>query len=545
MIVRRLLPLLTRLFIAVPALLQAQADAPPPRSSLDQRFVAIPGTPVLFAVHETRVSDWQAFLKESGYAWSYQPPFEQGPDHPVVGITLQDARAFCSWLTDKDRAAGRINRSQAYRLPSRDEWDAAVGLLRTRKTDLTVEDKVADERTFPWGAAWPPPAGTANLADGEVPGLNDGFRHTAPVGQFAASPEGLYDLAGNVWEWCWDPEVRAEQVGVLRGGSWAYFRPECLRSAYLYLVPVDLRMPTIGFRCVLEDKQRSAVFLAEAEKQRLKIREERRQEILGGPVSAAEMTAMKQRLAAEAAAPASPVRVQPASAGQPFTNALGLRFVPLPGRPQLIGTTEVRVQDYQAWLQDTRRTWTGKPAFLSSPSHPAVGVSWEEAGAFAAWLTERDLAAGSLPAGAAYRLPSDQEWSLAAGLSDEPGATPAARAQAAGKHYPWSAQGNFPPPAGTANLDATRIPGYHDSHAYTAPVEAEAATPAGVSGLGGNAAEWCQDAWDAGSSERVIRGGSWLGHDPQQLRTGARQKAAPDSRSSAVGFRLVVDFSAR
>lgn len=531
---------------SLPVLAQIADDDLEHTSSLGMKFVTVTGTPAYIATHETRVSDWQAFISASGREWTYKPHFNQGPDHPAVGITLEDARAFCSWLTDQERAEGKLTTSQSYRLPTRSDWDAAIGLLRMRKLDLTVDEKVTDERTFPWGMDWPPPARTGNFAEGEIPGYEDGFPFTSPVGQFKPTPEGIYDLTGNVWEWCWDPQIRAEQVGVLRGGSWAYFRQECLRSDYIYVVPVDLRMPTVGFRCVYEDTQRTATLLASVEKIKAEVRTQRREEIVGGKVAAADVAAMKEKLTGSTSTSniPDPSTLKPAAAGQGYTNVLGMPLVPLKDTSLLIGATEVRVQDYETWLKETRRTWEKKPPFLTSGAHPAVSVSWTDAIAFCTWLTERDRAANLIPAGARYRLPTDLEWSRAAGLTDEQGADPAERDLKKTAHYPWSAEGVFPPPAATTNLDTTRIPGYRDSFSYTAPVDSESANAQGISGLGGNASEWCQDVWPGSPDERVIRGGSWLGSDPEQLRTGTRQHSTATTLSTNIGFRVVLELPA-
>ena len=514
-------------------------------SSLGEKFVSVPGTSVLIATHETRVSDWQSFVTASGYEWTYQPHFEQGPDHPVVGITLEDARAFCVWLTEKERQEGKLTTAQSYHLPTRADWDAAIRLLRTRKPDLTVEEKVTDERTFPWGMDWPPPAKIGNFAADEIPGYEDAYPYTAPVGQFAPSADGIYDLSGNVWEWCWDPEIRAEQVGVLRGGSWAYFRAECLRSSYLYAVPVDLRMPTIGFRCVYEDKQRTATMLASAEKIKAEIRTKRREEIMGGEVKKEELEAMRAKL--DAAGTTSTTvdisTLKPAQSGLPYTNSLGMEFIPLPKTTVLMGKMEVSAQNFETWLKTTLRTWAKKPPFLASDSHPAVGVTWEEATSFCEWLTEQDRTNKLIPATASYHLPTDQEWSLAVGLTDETGDNAAQRAAKVGLHYPWSLDGKFPPPANSTNLDAAGIEGYTDSYSYTSPVNVEAANEIGILGLGGNAAEWCQDVWPEAVDERVIRGGSWLSRDAHLLRSGTRQHAAKNSSNSSIGFRVVLELS--
>lgn len=542
--------------LAFPWLFAAAVQAQIPKedithtSSLGQKFVSVAGTPALIATHETKLGDWKAFVSESGHAWDFKPHFDQTDDHPVVGVTLEDARAFCLWLTDKERKEGKLNSAQGYRLPTQGDWDAAVGLTRMKKPDLTVEEKVNDDRVFPWGMAWPPPANTANLAEGEIEGYSDGTPFTAPVGSFRANGDGIYDLSGNVWEWCWDPEIRADQIGILRGGSWAYFRQETLRSAYLYAVPTDLRMPTVGFRCVYEDKQRSATLIAAAETVKAQMRTQKREDLLGGKVDNAEVAAMREKLSSQMAAangatvPAADLK--PAVAGSSFTSSSGLDFVPLPeaGADLLFGATEVRLQDVEVWLQTVGREWPGRPNFLKEADHPAVGVSWEEAVAFADWLTLRDRSQKLIPETAAYRLPTDAEWSLAAGLKDEKGNTPEEKSLTATTHYPWSSEGAFPPPRSSTNLDANRISGHYDRHAYTAPVQDEAANALGIRGLGGNASEWCQDVWPGDNAERVVRGGSWLTRERDDLRTGVRQHAAANAGNSGIGFRLVLELPA-
>lgn len=536
---------LTSLLLGMSARAQKPEEMTEHTSTLGLRFVALPSIPTMIATHETRVSDWQAFLASSKHEWSYKPHFEQTGEHPVVGVTLQDARAFCGWLTDKDRAEGKINASQSYRLPTVNEWDAAVGLIRARKQDLSVEEKLQDERIFPWGAAWPPPAKAANLAEAEIPGYEDGFVHTAPVGQFTATPEGIHDLGGNVWEWCWDAEVSAEQTGVLRGGSWAYFRPECLTSAYFYAVPADMRMPTIGFRCVFEDRQRTAVLLVRINEERAKQRAQQRKQIMGGDVAKEELEAMKKKLAgaAESSNLPDPASLKPVVKDQRFQNTLGMEFIPLAGSAGLMGMTETRVQDYEAWLKDSGRTWEKKPPFLLGATHAAVGLSWDDATAFCEWLTLKDRAAKLIPEGARYRLPTDLEWSLAVGLKDEPGTDPAQRSgTATALHFPWSAEGVFPPQPLSTNLDASRIPGYSDTFSYTSPVLNESANALGIHGLSGNAAEWCADVWPGSPDERVLRGGSWLSYDRAQLLSSYRQHAPKDTPNAGFGFRVFLDL---
>ncbi|OYW74762.1 MAG: hypothetical protein B7Z37_16340 [Verrucomicrobia bacterium 12-59-8] len=518
-------------------------------SSLGTRFVSVSGTTVVFAIWETRLSEWNEFLRQKKYPWSYKPHFEQSLEHPVVGVNLQDAVAFCNWLTETEREKHLLDSSQSYRLPTPEEWDSAVGLARGRKKlSLSAEDRLLDDRVYPWGQDWPPPAKTANFADGEIPGYRDGYPYTAPVGSFPATSEGLYDLAGNVWEWTQPVEIRAQPTGILRGGSWAYFRAECLTSAYQYVVPADLRAPTIGFRCVFDDKRRTANLLAASDAEKKQALDERMKAMTENrKVDATAVEALRKKMQGKGDDEGlpDPSSLKPAVAdGSTFVNALGMRFVPLQEKgPLLICATETSVREFETWLNDAGRTWSQRPSFLLGGTHPAAGVSWEDATAFCAWLTERDRASKLIPAKASYRLPRDPEWSLAAGLKNETGADPAARHLADKTHYPWTPKADdWKPPALSANLDATKISGTTDTYSYTAPVDSARANAIGLYEMGGNVSEWCEDAWPGAPEERVIRGGSWLSFDKDALLTSARSHALKNVARADLGFRCLLDL---
>ncbi len=535
---------------------QSAGAATPPESShtssLGTRFVTVPGTTVLFSIWETRMSEWTEFLRQNKHPWTYQTHFQQSPEHPVVGINLQDAVAFCNWLTETERNSRKIDSSQSYRLPTPQEWDAAVGLARGRKkVGLTAEQTLLDDRVFPWGEEWPPAAKTANLAEDEIPGYKDGFPFTAPVGSFPPSAEGLFDLAGNAWEWTQPMEIRAVPTGILRGGSWAYFRKECLTSGYAYSVPIDLRAPTTGFRVVFDDKRRTASLLAATNADRKKDLEERVKAMTESrTVDTEAVEALRKKMAGKGGDNdlPDPSKLTPAKAdGSTFLNALGMRFVPLAENSSiLVCATETSVANYEAWLQDTGARWSNKPSFLLGGDHPAAGVSWEEATAFCAWLTERDRASKLIPADASYRLPTDLEWSQAAGLTGEQGANPAERHRGNKSHYPWpTVKGDWMPQPLTANLDAGKIPGTSDTSSYTAPVTTSTPNQLGLHEMGGNVAEWCQDPWPGSAEERVIRGGSWLGFDKDALLTSVRGHGLRNSTRADLGFRCVLDLTVR
>ncbi|WP_395750182.1 formylglycine-generating enzyme family protein [Prosthecobacter sp.] len=547
---------LSALVLSLGAFTSAQGQTPQPGgsegvdhvSSLGTKFTSVPGTTVMFAIYETRISEWNEFLRQKKYPWSYQTHFQQTPEHPVVGVNMQDAVAFCNWLTETEREKRLIDSSQSYRLPTPEEWDSAVGLARGRKKlSLSTEEKLLDDRVFPWGEDWPPPAKVANFADGEIPGYNDGYPYTAPVGSFAPTKEGIYDLSGNVWEWTQPAEVRAQPTGILRGGSWAYFRPECLTSTYQYVVPADLRAPTTGFRVVYEDKRRTASLLAASDAEKKQALDERMKEMTASrKVDATAVEALRKKMQGkdDSGLP-DPSTLKPAAAdGSSFINALGMRFVPLADKSTaLICATETSVRDVETWMTDTKRTWTQKPSFLLGGNHPAAGVSWDDAKAFCAWLTERDRASKLIPATASYRLPTDVEWSLAAGLKDEPGADPAARSLSNKTHYPWTPKADdWKPPALMANLDATKIPGTTDSYSYTAPVDSARTNALGLYEMGGNVSEWCEDSWPGAAEEHVIRGGSWLSFDKDALLTSARNHALKSVTRADLGFRCMLDL---
>ena len=523
---------------------------PAHRSSQGKAFVAIPGTAVLFATTETTVAEFRAFAKSGESKWSYQAPFEQGEDHPVVGVTLQDAQAYCAWLTKTERADGKIAADQSYRLPTSAEWSAAAGQARARKrsAELTAEETLADQQRFPWGLKWPPPPNSANLSARDIAGYEDAFDFTAPVGTFAASPDGLHDLSGNVWEWVWDASIESRPRGLLRGGSWAYFNEDCLRSGYEYEVPSELQSPTVGFRVVFEDRARAADLLASAGKSTGPALSGAAAQLFGTggkQTDSDELEAMRRRLAGEAdpvsaGSGPDPASLKPATVGSRHLNTLGMTLLPLPGGKVLLAENELRAADYEAYLKATRQTWVDKPPHISSPQHPAAGLSWRSATDFCDWLTRTQREAGLIPEGARYRLPTDAEWSAAAGLDTEEGADPIAKNGRESSQFPWGT--DWPPPARSANLDAPKIDDFDDTFAYTCPVDSHDPNARGFRELAGNVAEWCQDAWADKPGDRVYRGGSWLSSERAELLTSKRQHAPEDAERANIGLRCALEL---
>ncbi len=257
----------------------------PWENSLGMKFVPVAGTTVLFGVWDVRVRDFRAFAQDraGNGGWEYQkgsqpfilksddwkprgweygwndPGFAQSDEHPVVCVSWEDAQAFCAWLTRKERVEGRIGAGQCYRLPTDAEWSVAVG-LPTESGATPREKNVKIKGVYPWGREWPPPSGAGNYAgiearDGDWPALRgiiesyrDAYARTSPVGSFKTNQYGLYDMGGNVWQWCEDWYDTDQKYRVLRGASWGNYNPDhLLSSSRNFNTPDNLATTVLGF----------------------------------------------------------------------------------------------------------------------------------------------------------------------------------------------------------------------------------------------------------------------------------------------------------
>jgi serine/threonine protein kinase/formylglycine-generating enzyme required for sulfatase activity len=227
-------------------------------NSLGMKFVPVKitggpsaGQEVLFSMWETRVQDYRQYAEaKSGVdgEWT-RPGFRQGEDHPVVKVSWDDAVAFCAWLTGQERSAGRISATAKYRLPTDHEWSCAVGIGAREDANATPaskDDKIGG--VFPWGTQWPPPMNAGNYGeDLKV----DSYAHTSPVGSFAANGYGLYDMGGNVLQWCEDSYNQGGAWHVLRGAWWGDYISWNLRTSYRHSFPPSYRGGGSSFRIVL------------------------------------------------------------------------------------------------------------------------------------------------------------------------------------------------------------------------------------------------------------------------------------------------------
>jgi len=122
-----------------------------------------------------------------------------GDEHPVVGVTWFAAQAYCLWLSEIQRAKSKEQKeNMEFRLPAEEEWEWAAS---------------GGTREYPWGKDTP---------DETLANFGEKVGHTTPVGAYpaGATPEGLMDMAGNVWEWMENRYQEDEAWRALRGGSW-------------------------------------------------------------------------------------------------------------------------------------------------------------------------------------------------------------------------------------------------------------------------------------------------------------------------------------
>jgi|GEM_PF-1479490 len=243
--------------------------------------------PFYMGMHEVTIDEFKQFVKMTGYktesersgnggtGWDEAtqkfitrvPEFNwmntgwlKSDFHPVVNVSWNDAVHFCEWLSQREKLK--------YRLPTEAEWEYAC---RAGATGFYHHGNDA-EALSEFGNIWDSSAKQQfqkNYAHLKGISTQDGFAFTAPVGSFQANAWSLYDLHGNVMEWCSDRydenyykslegktsiDLQGPPSGsdhVVRGGSWTYL-PQYARAAYRFKFAPSSYANHIGFRVVLE-----------------------------------------------------------------------------------------------------------------------------------------------------------------------------------------------------------------------------------------------------------------------------------------------------
>ena len=215
----------------------ALAGGPEDPGKLYFETVAVPGTDYRVARYETTQAQYEEVTGENPSQFS-------DPHAPVDSVSWEDAEAFCARLTAREQKAGRLPPDWVYELPTDEQWDQfAAG--------TEVKDAVTS--------------------------LEKSREHTEAVGSSKPNPLGLYDVVGNLWEWCrdwYDNRIRRKDANpdmpylmtdaeaaahgpeetfkVLRGGAWDTGPSDGFKLGSRLRYAPSMGNRRTGFRCVVE-----------------------------------------------------------------------------------------------------------------------------------------------------------------------------------------------------------------------------------------------------------------------------------------------------
>ncbi|MCR4575848.1 MAG: SUMF1/EgtB/PvdO family nonheme iron enzyme [Lentisphaeria bacterium] len=446
--------------------------------------------------------------------------FKKGGDHPVEEVSWNEAMEFCKKLTEQERSVGRLPSGYEFSLPTEAQWEyAARGGGKSKGYKFSGSDNLGEV-----GWYWD---NSGNLMH--------------PVKQKKPNELGLYDMSGNVWEWCrdywWlyptgavvDPWCRSGSAHVIRGGSWDSGTANCRSSNRNSSGPSN-RYGNLGFRLALVAVDSST--------------------------SASSQPAAPKEFKTK-------VTANP-SATEPTDKGVEYKTINLPGGVELkmvkvekgsfqMGSNDGRddekpvhkvtlTQDF--WIGETEITQSQYEAVMGeNPSnfndggdYPVERVSWYDAMAFCRKLTELERRAGRLPSGYEYSLPTEAQWEYAA------------RGGGKSKGYKYS---------GGDKIDEIGWYGSNSNNA-THPIRQKKPNELGLYDMSGNVWEWCRDScewkngvvtdtyrdgvvdpWCRSGSRRVLRGGGWY-YGAVLCRSALRDSNAPSSRDRYLGFRVAL-----
>ena len=470
--------------------------APPFANEQPQQRVWLPD------FHLSRVpitnAQYQHFVRATHHPapghWPDGQPLAGTEQFPATYVSWADAQAFCVWA--------------GVRLPTESEWEKAA-----RGPASVHAARPEDERWWPWGDALPD--ATRAHFNGQALGVAPAAQRVMPVGQFplGASPYGVLDMAGNVWEWTNTLyrayPYRAEDgrealttsgLRVVRGGSYNHDLRQ-IRCAGRDGMAAGVRDVYIGFRVAITK--------------------------VATPVTTPVATAL-----AALALEWVPI---PAGAFVMGSEPRSRRGAVLPSEvpQQSIHVDEFRIAqmpvtnaDYAAFVLATSHSapahWFNGLFPPRLAQHPVTHVDWDDAQAFCGW--------------AGVRLPTEAEWEKAArGSSTSVGEE---------RIYPW---GNRLPNATLLNYRRT------GKRTTTTPVHhyPRGTSPYGVLDMAGNVWEWTSSAYapypytvaDGREdpqlrTQRVLRGGSFASPHADYVRCAMRSLSYPTRRREHIGFRV-------
>jgi formylglycine-generating enzyme required for sulfatase activity len=422
-------------------------------------------------VHEVTQRQWSAMMGLNPSMFQQKSDEEDTLNRPVDSVSWEDTQQFLQ----------RINALGVgkFRLPTEAEWEYAA--RGGTNTPFSLE---TDVHQFAW-------ANSRSQA------------RTHPVGGKSPNPWGLFDIHGNVWEWChdwygpYDAESKVDPTGprdgnekVFRGGSWYDF-PFVSRSANRHRHPPNKKYTAIGFRLLLEVQgiEEHVVLLPGNIGMRFS-------KIPAGEYVMGSPTTETGRANDE---------------GPPRRLIIS--------KPFAIGVHEVTQAQWKAVMGNN------PSVFQDDDSNPVEMVSWNDAQQFVERINALNI-------GGTFRLPTEAEWEYAA----RAGTT---------TRYSFGDDHNY-----RELMDYAWY--YSLAEGRSHAVGLKKPNPWGLFDMHGGVWEWCGD-WFATlppvevdkdpigpkiGESRVIRGGSWF-NEPEALRSANRHRHHPDSRQTNIGLRLV------
>ena len=445
---------------------------------------------------------------------------------PVVRVNWSDSMEFCAKLTAIEREAGRLPEGYEYTLPTEAQWEYACRAGTTTAfnngTNIPTEEQTG--YYYDDNGSWHQGEPCPNLD--EVGWYSHNSRYSNgnldihPVGQKQPNAWGLYDMHGNVWEWCLDwyrsypttavTDPKGPVTGsyrVNRGGSIARYADSC-RSANRN-GPPDGWYIDAGFRVAL-----------------------------------------------------APIRVSK-DVTIPLSEDVNLDMIWIEPGTFMMGSPEDelgrRDDEVQHQVTLTKGYWLGKyevtqaqyeavmgtnPSWYKGADLPVECVSWYDAKEFCSKLTALEREAGRLPEGYRYTLPTEAQWEYACRAGTTTALNSGANLSKTDKSSEMNQVGWYWYNAG--------VESYEEGLTCTRPVGQKMANIWGLYDMHGNVAEWCSDFYEdypasavvdpTGADtgiDRVVRWGSWW-HYAWVCRSACRGYDASDAKYTNLGFRVAL-----
>ena len=486
----------------------------------------------------------------------YPEPFNL-PNHPVVGISWHEALAFSRWLNEMAHERGWIDDNWEITLPSEAEWEkAARGGLQTpnngpvifpldnldlKPAKIDFIQNPSNSRVYPWGNSF-----DSDRANTEELGLSC----TSTVGCFqaSASPYGILDMCGNVWQWTssadksypYNKDDGRENIAdnwkakrILRGGAYPVSR-NIAQSSYRLSQPPQELCDHFGFRLAIIPTKK--VF------QTLTLELARGVNMLFTCVPGGEfIMGSDPKIDKDASNDELPQHKVILSeywiAKYPVTVEQFSTFVKLTGYKTVV---EWKGSSFEyigkQWRESDGLNWTrpgNNQNVRGKEQHPVTQICFEDAIAFCNWVTKIGKIQGV--ENFWINLPTEAEWEKAARGTD-------------GRLYPW---GNEPPNRKYSNFN--KHEGNTSEVGNKSPL---GDSPYGCSDMSGNVYEWCSDWYDTryyaespytdptgpvSGKVKSLRGGSWIRLAPS-IRAGNRAEGDPGITNEEIGFRCALHF---